>query len=311
VTEPELLTVTRTQGNNEALKTGAVTPHGFRFAFEEVPVLIHAFRRMARGLEFDLCEMALTTYLVAKAHGVAFTAVPVFLVRGFHHGAIHRSTASDIRTPKDLEGRKVGVSRGYTVTTGVWALSVLHDEYGVDLSTVTWVLSGDEHVAQYRPPGNVVAAEEGTMLDEMLARGGDRPGNRGPRRHTVDPRPAGSGLPSDAAARPLPDQPPRRDQGQVLRARPEVATEVFDAFARAKRLYVERLRGGAITNPTATDRLYARVMESTGSDPLPYGITPNRKTLDELLRSAVDQKILDRPPAIEDVFARATLDLIA
>jgi hypothetical protein len=55
--------------------------------------------------------------------------------------------------------------------------------------------------------------------------------------------------------------------------------------------------------------MYARVMESTGSDPLPYGITPNRKTLDELLRSAVDQKILDRPPAIEDVFARATLDL--
>jgi hypothetical protein len=57
--------------------------------------------------------------------------------------------------------------------------------------------------------------------------------------------------------------------------------------------------------------MYARVMESTGSDPLPYGIAPNRKTLDELLRSGVDQKILDRPPAIEDVFARATLDLIA
>ncbi|MFD8075003.1 hypothetical protein ACFV3E_20435 [Streptomyces sp. NPDC059718] len=66
---PRLRTVTRTQGNNEALKTGAVTPHGFRFDFEEVPVLVDAFRRMVRGLEFDVSEMALTTYLVAKAHG--------------------------------------------------------------------------------------------------------------------------------------------------------------------------------------------------------------------------------------------------
>jgi 4,5-dihydroxyphthalate decarboxylase len=98
---------------------------------------------------------------------------------------------------------------------------------------------------------------------------------------------------------------------EVLRARPEVATEVFDAFARAKQLYVERLRSGAITDPTATDRMYARVMESTGADPLPYGIAPNRKTLDELLRSAVGQKILDRPPAIEEVFAQDTLDLTA
>ena len=85
---PLLKTVTRTQGNNAALKDGSVQPPGFRFDFEEVPVLIDAFRRMVRGLEFDVCEMALTTYLVAKAHGVAFTALPVFLVRGFHHAAV-------------------------------------------------------------------------------------------------------------------------------------------------------------------------------------------------------------------------------
>ena len=99
---PQLTTVTRTQGNNEALKTGAVAPRGFRFEFEEVPVLVQAFRRMVRGLEFDVSEMALTTYLVAKAHGARFTAVPVFLVRGFHHGAIHHDPASHTRTPKAL-----------------------------------------------------------------------------------------------------------------------------------------------------------------------------------------------------------------
>src|SRR3982751_3316293 len=83
-----LRTVTRTQGANAALKSGAVQPEGFALAFEEVHPLIRAFRRMVRGLEFDVCELALTTYLCAKEYGARFTALPVFLVRGFHHGAI-------------------------------------------------------------------------------------------------------------------------------------------------------------------------------------------------------------------------------
>ena len=123
--------------------------------FEEVPVLVQAFRRMVRGLEFDVCEMAITTYLTAKAHGVAFTAIPVFLVRGFHHGAMVRPAERPELRPKDLAGRRVGVNRGYTVTTGVWARAILRDEYGLDLDSVTWVPSGDEHVAAYVPPPNV------------------------------------------------------------------------------------------------------------------------------------------------------------
>src|ERR687893_2467280 len=168
---PVLQTVTRTQGANAALRTGEVLPRGFRFAFEEVPVLTTAFRRMVRELEYDVCEMALTTYLVAKEHGVAFTALPVFLVRGLHHGSIQVAAGSGIRHPKDLEGKRVGVDRGYTVTTGVWARGVLQDEHGVDLSKITWVLSGDEHVAEYRPPANVVPIEPGKKMADMLTSG--------------------------------------------------------------------------------------------------------------------------------------------
>ena len=80
---PKLKTVTRTQGNNSALKDGSVWPDGYELEFEEVPVLIDGFRRMVRGLEFDVCEMALTTYLCARAHGKRFTALPIFLVRMF------------------------------------------------------------------------------------------------------------------------------------------------------------------------------------------------------------------------------------
>jgi 4,5-dihydroxyphthalate decarboxylase len=197
----------------------------------------------------------------------------------------------------------------------VWARSVLQDEYGVDLHTVTWVLSGDEHVAQYRPPGNVVPVAAGTTLDEMLARGELAAvigaGIEGPGVTPLipDPLEAGFRAMQERGLYPINHLVVIKDE--VLRGRPGVATEIFDAFARAKQLYVERLRSGAITNPTATDRMYARVMESTGTDPLPYGIAPNRKTLDELLCSAVDQKILERPPAIEEVFAQDTLDLTA
>ena len=90
-----LTAVTRTQGATQALKDGTVRPAGWTLNFEEVPVLIQAFRRMVRSLDFDVTEMAFTTYLVAKAHGKPFTALPVFLVRGFHHGAIVRAAKSD------------------------------------------------------------------------------------------------------------------------------------------------------------------------------------------------------------------------
>jgi ABC-type nitrate/sulfonate/bicarbonate transport system substrate-binding protein len=313
--EPQLRTVTRTQGNNEALKTGAVEPHGFRFAFEEVPVLVHAFRRMVRGLEFDISEMALTTYLVAKEHGARFTAVPAFLVRGFHHGAILHNPASGISGPKDLEGRRVGVSRGYTVTTGVWARSVLRDEYGVDLSRVTWVLSGDEHVAGYRPPSNVVAAEGDRSLEEMLIEG-DLAATIGvnsdaPELAPLIPHPQEAGFAALTGRGLYPINHLVVVKDELLKERPELGADVFDAFARSKQMYVDRLRGGAVEPPTATDRMYRQVMELTGADPLPYGIAPNRAVLEALMRHAVDQRILSRPMELDGLFAETTRELTA
>src|SRR5688500_17373366 len=167
----KLKAVTRTQGNNQALKDGTVTPRGFECDFVEVDPLIAAFRRMVRGLEFDICEMAITTYVCARAHGKRFTAVPVFLVRAFHHGAILVNKKAGIETPKDLEGKRVGVNRGYTVTPGVWARGILQDEHGVDLDKITWVLSGGEHVAEYRPPSNVVPIGAGQNMADLLAAG--------------------------------------------------------------------------------------------------------------------------------------------
>ncbi|WP_281689650.1 hypothetical protein [Pseudonocardia thermophila] len=307
-----LRTVTRTQGANAALKSGEIAPRGYQFAFEEVPVLVSAFRWMVRELAYDVCEMALTTYLVAKEHGVAFTAVPVFLVRGLHHGAIQVAAGSDVRHPKDLEGRRVGVSRGYTVTTGVWARAVLHEEYGVDLDRITWVLSGDEHVAQYRPPANVVPNDSPHDLEDLLRRG-ELAAIVGAPIDAPDvvpliPDPTAAGLTALAERGLYPINHLVVVRDELLRAHPDLAVAVFDAFARAKQAYLDRLPG--IEAPTALDRLNRRVRELTGADPLPYGIEPNRGVLDRLVRTAVDQRILSCPPVLEAVFAEGTRDLV-
>jgi hypothetical protein len=97
----------------------------------------------------------------------------------------------------------------------------------------------------------------------------------------------------------------------VLRQRLDIAGDIFDAFARAKQLYVDRLGNGALESPTATDRMYQQVLELTGADPLPYGIEPNREMLERLIRTSVDQKILSRPMKLENVFAAGTLRLEA
>lgn len=310
--EPHLKTVTRTQGNNAALKRDEVAVKGFKLDFEEVPVLVHAFRRMVRELEFDVCEMALTTYLCAREHGVRFTALPVFLVRAFHHGAIlcHRDSA--IENPRELEGKRVGVNRGYTVTTGVWARAVLQEEHGVDLSKITWMLSGDEHVQAYRPPKNVVPIAPGKTIDELLE-SGDLSAAIGVKTDNPDivpliPHALEAGIAAFESRGHYPINHLVAVRDDVLQAHPTAAVAIFDAFAESKARYLQQLGDAAIEQPDATDRLYARLLAS-GADPLPYGIAPNRQVLDDLIRHATTQRILRRPVDIESVFAEATLHL--
>src|ERR1700743_1142759 len=128
--EITLTAATLTRPWTAAVKDGSLPVAGpgdrFGLEFEEIPVIIRAFRRMVRSLDFDVTEMAFTTYLCARSFGKPFTAMPGSLVRGRHHGAVLRSAAagpadSAAAVAPALEGQRVGVNRGYTVTTGVWA----------------------------------------------------------------------------------------------------------------------------------------------------------------------------------------------
>jgi 4,5-dihydroxyphthalate decarboxylase len=310
--QPTLKTALVTRGHTAALKNRTVEPRTCRLEFEEVPQIIQAFRRMVRGLEFDVTEMAITTYLCAREHGKRFTAIPVFPMRAFHHGAIVCNTTAGIRSPKDLEGRRVGVNRGYTVTTGVWARAILQHEYGVDLRRVTWVLSGDEHVAEYRPPANVIPIEPGKTLEDLLL-SGEVPAAIGVQVRHPDVKPlipsaAEAGLASLRERGLYPINHTVVVKDDLLAAHPGLARDLFEAFVAAKRPYLEQLAAGTLAAPSADDGVFRRVMEVIG-DPLPYGTEPNRQTLEAVIRHAGEQGILRRQPALEDLFAPGTTGL--
>jgi 4,5-dihydroxyphthalate decarboxylase len=302
----ELITLTRAQGATRPLIAHDVQPAGWSLRFADEPVLVKGFRKMVRGLEYDVAELALTTYLAAKEHGARFTALPVPLVRDFHHTATQVLADGPIKSAADLTGKRVGVNRGYTVTTGVWGRAELASA-GLDLSTVTWVRSGDEHVATYVPPANVEPAPEGADLAELLLTG-ELAAVVGAAIDHPDVVPLLASSPAWEQRRIFPINHLVVVRDDLLDRHPGLATALFDAFVAAKRQYVDQLRAGL--DETRQDRTLRQVMEATGKDPLPYGVEPNRAVLEELIRHAVDQGILTRPVDLADVFVTETLELV-
>lgn len=299
-----------TSGAVQALVEGRVIPSGRRLDISSFTSLPPAFRRMVRGLEFDICEMAISTYLCARGRGVPITALPIFPMRGFHHGALLVRRGGGITAPKQLEGRSVGLDRGYTVTTGVWARGILSDQYGVDLSTIDWVVAGDEHVADFTPPARVRPIAAGASVRERL-QAGELAAAIGIDADDPDIVPLIADASGAARMR-------FRDDGHypinhlivvrdaLLDDEPELALELMEAFHRAKTLYLAELKAGLIAAPDAADRRNAALARSV-ADPLPYGIAPNRAMLAELVRHAAEQGIIERVMPVETLFASATL----
>lgn len=309
----KLHAVSRTQGNNRALKEGEISLPDFDMDFEEVPVLVHGFRRMVRELAYDVCEMALTTYICAKAHGVKFTALPIFLVRDFHHDAILHHVPSKLTSPAELAGKRVGVNRGYTVTTGVWARSIMQDEFDVDLASVIWATSGDEHVAEYRAPTNVQPLEDGDLggrlsSGDLVAAVGAKVDHPDVAAMIEDPFGAAVSALKMRGLYPINHCVVVRDE--LLADNPDIAVQVFDAFAASKSRYLGDLKAGRISSLGRVDKIHLAALDYM-DDPLPYGIEPNRKTLEQLIDHAVTQNIIPEHMMLEDVFAKPLLNSVA
>ena len=297
----------------------AFAPPGLELEYVPVDAIVPAMRRMVRGLEFDICEMAFTTYLCAKAYGKPITAIPVFLTRNFHHWAIFYNVKSGIKKPKDLEGRTVGVNRGYTVTTGLWARGILQSEYGVDLRKITWAPTDDEHVAEYKAPANVDLSYRGRPLAELLVSGeiaaavGDVRVNSPDGQTDVQPlipdaRNAGFAYFRKTGVYPINHGLVVKDS--LLKANPGLGKELFDAFRAAKKIYMARLDAGE--NLSAADETVLALKQVVG-DPFPLGVSDpqglNRKALETMIGFAVDQQVIPKKFSVEELFAPGTLDL--
>jgi 4,5-dihydroxyphthalate decarboxylase len=309
-----------TYGHTAAVKDGRAPIEGVEADFVEISPIIAAFRRMVRDVEFDVCEMAPATYMIARAAGAPFKALPVFVFRRFHHGGFVYRDDAGIREPKDLEGKRAGV-RAYSVSTGIWTRGILQNDCGVDISKVTWVVDDEEHVTSLKLPSNVVHAPEGESLVSMMADGSLQAAFTGP---------AGigrSGAPKEGWEGSQTQQAPAYKEmfadtlateidwykrtgiypvhglivvkDALLAKHPWLAKSLFDAFVQSKDLYLQQLQRGEIE--TDTDRHYQQMAEIVG-DPLPLGIEPNRPAIEALIEYSYQQGLLPRHYAIDDLF---------
>jgi 4,5-dihydroxyphthalate decarboxylase len=320
MTQPRLKIAVATYGHPKDVKNGAAAIAGVEPDFVEVVPIIGAFRRMVRDLEFDVCEMAPTTYMIARALGAPFIALPIFLMRRFHHGGFVVRPDSGIKTPKDLEGKQVGV-RAYSVTTGVWTRGIFVNEYGLDSAKVTWVVDDEEHVTTLKLPPNVVHAPEGKSLASMMA-GGELQaafsgpagiGRAGPPTGAWEQRAQASTVTYPELIADVADVEAQwfRRTGiypihglvviktDVLAQHPGVARSLFDAFLKAKDAYVARLKAGE--GDSADDAKYRKMM-ALMSDPLPYGMAANRPSIEALVTYSLQQKLVPSRPNLDQVF---------
>lgn len=309
MTDLVLSTAVANYGHTIPLKDGSIGSPMFRMEHVEVSPVPMIFRRMVRTLEFDVAEMALATYLCSRAYDKRFTALPVFLTRDFYHGMLSYNANSGIESPKDLEGKRVGV-RSYTFTPGVWTRGLLQSEYDVDLSAVTWVISGDEHVAEYEAPGNVVYSES-SDLGEMLLSGEIDAAIGAPPSDFPDVRPL---FPEAQAL----DASWHRKTGiypishllvvkdELLDSVGDLASEVFSVFGEARDDYEQRLHAGDTSAP-GTEQLLKMAGIVGDAKALSYDFEAARGTLETFVGFNVDQGVIPESVEPGDLFVKETI----
>ncbi|MFZ3310171.1 MAG: PhnD/SsuA/transferrin family substrate-binding protein [Xanthobacteraceae bacterium] len=325
---PRLKIAVADYGHTRAVKSGATPIEGIAPDFVQVVPIIAAFRRMVRNLEFDICEMAPTTYMIARARGAPYVALPIFLMRRFHHGGFVVRPDADIRKPKDLEGKKVGV-RAYSVTTGVWTRGIFVNEYDLDSSKVTWVVDDEEHVTTLKLPPNVIHAASGHSLQSMMASGEIQAGFTGPAGVGRSGPPISNwdmNAPTGGETGTYPELIANVEQVEAdwyrrtriypihglivvrddkLRAYPWLARSLMNAFVAAKKPYLEDLKHGKGDKPQdkPEDKRYQKFL-ALMDDPLPYGISANRASIEALVTYALQQELIPARPNLDEVFVR-------
>jgi 4,5-dihydroxyphthalate decarboxylase len=303
-----------------ALYTGEVRPVGIDLNFIAVNDPRALFDRMAARQEFDASEMSTSEYVSRFAAGKCpFVAIPAFPSRMFRHGFITVDSRV-VKTPKDLEGKRIGIQL-YTMTAAVWIRGLLQHDHGVDLSTIQWV---EGAIEEPKPHGNptvlpplkpisIVANTSGKSLSELLEAGdiqavvgADVPSaiRRAPHVKRLFPDFRAEEKAYYRRTKIFPIMHLVVLRREFHEQHPFAATSLFNALEESRSLAQRRMRYiGALRYmlpwlPAELDE----IDEVFGGDPWPYGIEPNRPTLEALVRFLADQSMIAAPVKLEDLF---------
>ncbi|HEX2652040.1 MAG TPA: hypothetical protein VHN11_00115 [Xanthobacteraceae bacterium] len=269
------------------LKQGAVKSDRIALEFVEIKPTSKAFKPMVRELAFDVCEMAIVTFLQAKAYGKPLVLLPAVMLGRFQHGCMLYNSERGTIAPSDLAGKRIGV-RAYSQTTGVWVRGILSDDYGVDVNRARWITFEDAHVAEYRDPPQVERSTSDKDLTAMLLAG------------EIDAAIYGNDIPKDPRLKSVIPDPEHAAQGW---------------YAKHQAVPVNHLvvvkRDLAQTNPQAIRELYDLLrrakdagspITANGTDLVPFGIEANRTALQLIIDYALQQQLIPRRMTVDDLF---------
>jgi 4,5-dihydroxyphthalate decarboxylase len=289
-TKLRLRTMLGNYPNTKALKSSAVRSDLVDFDFVEVKVANNLFKQVVRDASYDVAELAIVTYLQAKAYGKPYVLLPAVVVsRGQHHTIAYNPDRGPLK-PSDLNGKRVGV-RAYTVTTGTWVRGILASDYGVDINKVEWITFEDPHVAEYRDPAIVKRAPDGKELTQMLVDGEIAAAIVGDKL----PDPKLKHLISDAEA--AAQSWAKRHHGvpinhmvvvrqELSRSRPDVVKDIFRQLHASKRA--------------------AGLPDGGELDPYRFGVEACRPILEIIIDFCQQQTLIPRRMSVDELFDDTT-----
>src|SRR5580700_5076078 len=280
-----------TYPHTQPLKNGDVKSDRVALRFNEVNPINKAFLMMVRQEKFDVSEMAIATYLQAKAYGKPLTLLPASMMGRFQHGTMFYNSERGTVTPESLPARRVGV-RAFSQTTGVWLRGILWKDYGLDLSKMKWVTFEDAHVAEYRDPPGVERAAAGKDITKMLLDGeldaaifgGAMPSD--PRLQSVipDPESAGKDWYKKNGAVPVNHMVVLKQS--LAKSQPALVREVY-------RLLLASKNAAGLPKPGAIDLI-------------PFGFDAVRPSLELMSAYAFEMKLTPRRYSVEELFDDTT-----
>jgi len=283
-----LKTLIGTYPHTAPLKSGALRSDRLDFEFTEIVPVWDGFKGMIRDDRYDVSEMAIVTYLLAKAHGKPLALLPAAMIGRFQHPYAIYNASKGPMTPADLKGKRVGI-RSFTTTTGAWIRGILANDYGVDLDSIEWVTFEEPHVAEYKD--TTQRAPKGRKIVPMLLDGeldavlGESSGD--PRIKSLFGDPQAEAQRWYAKHKVVPINHLVVMRAHDVTADPDGAREVYRLLRAGKRL------AGPASAP----------------DPVPFGIEANRPSLAMIAEYAFQQRLLPRRVSVDDMFAE-TLDLV-